>query len=62
MGLVKAIGSKLFHLIKNMALGADIWTVVDGLVRVLMQSAVMALMSRLCTTRFSVLPARFPVC
>ncbi len=44
-----------------MALGADIWTVVDGLVRVLMQSAVVAFMSRLCTARFGMLPTGFPV-
>ncbi len=45
-----------------MALRANIRPVVDGLVRVLMQSSAMAFMSRFRTARFGMFPARFPVC
>ena len=44
-----------------MTLRANIRPVVDGLVRVFMQRTAMAFMSRLCTARFGMLPASFPV-
>ena len=45
----------------TMTLRANIGPVVDGLIRVLMQNAVMAFMSWLCTARFGMLPTGFPV-